>query len=285
VNNTPQSATNSLDRRSTNKDGGSRKNLISLHSKTTGLATTSTALSRQPGCFIKRAMDLAISVPFVMFILPVLCVFIKMIHAFQSRGPLFYKQVRCGRDNKPFTIFKFRTMDVPDEGVCEIENAIARIFPLGRLLRASKADEFPQFLNVLLGSMSIVGPRPHHFDDCEQFGQVVEDYSKRTIAKPGITGLAQYTEYCGVFEWNCVESRVAGDLEYIQDWSAWGDVKLILNTGLVLLRRILAGLVRQQRRWKRPIVEPTEVTPVLPSANDQQMPADSEQPATVRRAA
>lgn len=205
---------------------------------------SSTPLRRLPGRVFKRVLDILIALPIVVCALPVLCLTVKCLQHLQSQGPLFYRQVRCGRDNKPFTIYKFRTMHVPDAGSCEIENAKARIFPIGRLLRASKADEFPQFLNVLLGSMSVVGPRPHHFDDCEQFERVVHDYAQRTIAKPGITGLAQYTEYCGKFEWNCIESRVAGDLRYIREWKPIDDITIIFKTGNAVSKKILRGLMR-----------------------------------------
>ncbi len=201
---------------------------------------------------IKRAIDICLSIPIVVICLPVLCVVVKMAQLLQSSGPLFYRQVRCGRDSKPFSILKFRTMNVPVSGASDIGcDASQRIFPIGSLLRVTKIDEFPQFLNVLLGSMSIVGPRPHHFDDCHQFQKVVKDYPQRIVAKPGITGLAQYTEYCGVFKWNCVQSRVERDLVYIRDWSLLLDLKLIFNTARVVLMRIVSAIGRRTVFWHR----------------------------------
>ena len=203
------------------------------------------AIQSPLGRFFKRSLDIGLALPIVVMILPLLCIFFRLIHLFQSSGPLFYRQVRCGRDKQPFTIYKFRTMDVPDSGACEIKDAEVRIFPIGDLLRAAKIDEFPQFLNVLSGAMSVVGPRPHHFDDCEAFGKLVADYPKRTIAKPGITGLAQFEEYDGRFEWNCIESRVVNDLKYIHEWSPATDLMLIFQTGAVVFRKVLRDAIRK----------------------------------------
>ena len=190
--------------------------------------------------FVKRIIDIAISFPVVVLALPVLCVAVKVAQWMQSAGPMFYRQVRCGRYDHQFLILKFRTMHVPSPGASDIEsNSEGRIFPLGRFLRNSKIDEIPQFVNVLLGSMSVVGPRPHHFEDCKKFEGVVDDYPLRSIAKPGITGLAQYRECRGAFAWNCVQSRVERDLRYINTWSQWLDLSLIAKTaGVVLLKLV-----------------------------------------------
>ena len=206
--------------------------------------------------FFKRTLDLAISIPVVVCILPPLCLVSKLAHMLQSPGPLLYRQVRCGKDEKPFTIVKFRTMSVPDQGVCEIQKASSRIFPLGNLMRATKIDEIPQFLNVLQGSMSVVGPRPHHFNDCAVFEEIVADYKQRTMAKPGITGLAQYEEFRGQFEWNCTESRVANDLRYITEWTPASDITLIVQTGFVIFRNVAAaGLRRMLQPSKAPVLQ------------------------------
>ena len=184
---------------------------------------------------IKRFIDILISVPFLFFVLPPLCVLVRVIHWAQSPGPLFYRQVRCGQNGSTFRIFKFRTMHVPDAGQTDIEdNPTPRIFQLGALLRDSRLDEIPQFINVLLGSMSIVGPRAHHIEDRAKFSSLVTHYPMRMQAKPGITGPAQYKEYRGVFPRNSVASRVACDLEYISQWSIQSDVILMLMTSRVI---------------------------------------------------
>ncbi len=209
------------------------------------------------GRALKRTLDITLSLPIVLFILPPLCILCRVIHLTQSSGPLFYRQVRCGQNGIPFTIFKFRTMSVPGEGACEIKEAETRIFPLGKFLRATKIDEIPQFLNVLRGSMSVVGPRPHHFEDCKLFEESVPDYRHRSMAKPGITGLSQYEEYCGRFRWNCTESRVASDLQYIREWTPTTDIQLIAKTGFVVLGRMLATAIR--RPAARPAIQPLRV--------------------------
>ncbi len=203
-------------------------------------------LRRPLGRAMKRGLDLLLSIPMVFLVLPPLCVVVKIAHLLQSPGPLFYRQVRSGRGRTRFSIFKFRTMDLPPPGQTDVEeNAGRRIFPLGTLLRRSKLDEIPQFINVLQGAMSVVGPRPHHIVDCETFAKQVSDYPMRSIAKPGITGLAQYSEFRGDFEWNCVESRVSKDLAYIRDWSLLLDIKLIRSTITIVSIRVLRGGLRR----------------------------------------
>lgn len=203
-----------------------------------------TSLRSFRGRLLKRLIDISLSLPVVIFVLPPVAAITWVTHRLQSPGALFFKQERCGIDRAKFTILKFRTMDqAPDSLAGNVE---ARIFPLGSLLRKTKLDEVPQFVNVLGGSMSIVGPRPHHFEDCENFEEAFKDYAIRTIAKPGITGLAQYKEYRGDFEWNCVENRVKRDLVYIREWSILLDLKLILKTANVIFtksRRALATRV------------------------------------------
>lgn len=204
------------------------------------------ALNTRRGRVLKRLLDLSLAIPVVVFSLPVLCLVVKIVQLFQSSGPLFYCQTRCGREGREFTIVKFRTMDLPPAGRTDLEeNPGARIYPLGKILRRSKLDEIPQFINVLLGSMSVVGPRPHHFDDCRKFEKMVGDYSLRTVTKPGITGLAQYTEYRGDFEWNSVENRVAKDLAYIHNWTMVLDLLLILKTAAIVCRAVIGGVLRR----------------------------------------
>lgn len=200
-----------------------------------------TSLRSFRGRFIKRLMDISLSLPVVIFVLPPVAAITWVTHRLQSPGSLFFRQERCGLDRKKFTILKFRTMDQVTDSLAG--NVEARIFPLGSLLRKTKLDEVPQFVNVLLGSMSVVGPRPHHFKDCENFENAVEDYRSRTIAKPGITGLAQYKEYRGDFEWSCVENRVKRDLMYIREWSVLLDVKLIFKTANVIFSKSRRAVV------------------------------------------
>lgn len=197
---------------------------------------------------MKRCVDVLISIPFVLFVLPPLCALVWLVHRAQSPGPLFYRQKRCGLNGATFQIFKFRTMHVPAPGQTDLEdNPKPRIFELGAVLRDSRLDEIPQFLNVLLGSMSIVGPRAHHGQDRDRFSRIVPPYPLRMQVKPGITGPAQYKEYSGVFASHDVGSRVASDLTYIDRWTLESDLLLMLKTSRVIaesLSRNLTGRLR-----------------------------------------
>lgn len=220
--------------------------------------------SRSSSALSKRLIDISLSLPVVLVILPLLAVLVRLGQWLQSPGPLFFRQKRRGQFGTTFTILKFRTMDVPVDGASEVtEDPIPRIFPVGRFLRNTKLDEIPQFVNVLLGAMSVVGPRPHHLHDCEAFERLVDGYAQRTVVKPGITGLAQITEYRGDFEWNCVESRVEKDLAYIRDWRLRKDLLLIGSTVLVVSRHVMAGVLRRLTGGlfhPRPTPEPSVVS-------------------------
>lgn len=238
-------------------------------------AMIDTPLSSIFGRLVKRMLDITLSLPVVIFILPPVAVVVKIMQLMQSPGPLFFCQERCGLHEKPFTIVKFRTMNTSNCHYGDRNgNTDDRIFPLGRILRRTKLDETPQFINVLLGSMSIVGPRPHHFEDVRNFSEVVTDYGIRTVTKPGITGLAQYTEYRGDFEWNCTESRVQKDLEYIESWSVGFDFLLIARTASLLIGRSVSGILRRTLGLERAALESelrvAEVAEVSPVDGEQQ---------------
>jgi len=185
--------------------------------------------------FSKRCIDILISLPVVIFILPPLCLLIRFIHRKQSPGRLFYRQERCGRNGTKFRILKFRTMHAPAEGETDIEdNPGPRIFQLGALLRDSRLDEIPQFINVLAGTMSVVGPRAHHTQDRVKFSTIVPHYPLRMQTKPGITGLAQYREYRGMFHRNSIADRVTCDLKYITNWTLESDLVLMASTASLM---------------------------------------------------
>lgn len=213
-------------------------------------AVIQTALTSRRGRVFKRILDVTFALPIVCFMLPPVALISWISQRMQSPGPLFFRQERCGINKSKFTILKIRTMNDAPAG--DGSNSEARIFPLGNLLRKTKLDEIPQFVNVLAGSMSIVGPRPHHFEDCSNFEKAVQDYSQRTIAKPGITGWAQYKEYRGDFEWNCVENRVKRDLAYIQQWSLFLDLQLIVKTANVIQQKSSRAILRKLSIWPRP---------------------------------
>jgi exopolysaccharide biosynthesis polyprenyl glycosylphosphotransferase len=186
---------------------------------------------------VKRAFDIAMALPVVVFVLPPLAVFVFIVHRVRSPGPLLYRQRRGGLAGNPFTMLKFRTMHCleHDESVQAVKGD-QRVFRGGHWLRKHSIDEFPQFLNVLAGSMSIVGPRPHLEVHDEQFSKVSAEYRVRTLVKPGITGLAQVEGHRGpTTDDSYITQRVKADLRYLENWSFSTDFILVLRT----LRQLL----------------------------------------------
>jgi exopolysaccharide biosynthesis polyprenyl glycosylphosphotransferase len=182
---------------------------------------------------IKRTVDILMSLPVVLFILPPLCIVVKIFQRIQSPGPLFYRQTRAGLNNLPFRIFKFRTMrtEKGDDASKQATAGDPRIYPMGRILRKTSLDEIPQFLNVFLGHMSVVGPRPHMIIHNRRFSEIMEAYHVRTFAKPGITGLAQMSGYRGEAKNDeDVVERAKLDIKYIESWSLPLDFWIIFNT-------------------------------------------------------
>jgi len=186
---------------------------------------------------VKRTIDLAIALPVVFLVLPIAAAFVKIIQIFQSSGPLLYRQTRSGMQNRSFELLKFRTMHPPNHEPAK--QAIAedgRIFSAGRLLRRFSIDKLPQFLNVLSGEMSVVGPRPHLVEDNHQFAKLRSEYHVRSYVKPGITGLAQVRRFRGeVVKSADIEARLESDLVYVENWSLILDCSIILRTFWQLL--------------------------------------------------
>ncbi|OLL31623.1 undecaprenyl-phosphate glucose phosphotransferase [Burkholderia sp. SRS-W-2-2016] len=151
-----------------------------------------------------------------------------------SHGPVFFKQRRKGADGRVFTIYKFRTMRVHEQKAGVLQQATRgdpRITRVGAFLRRTSLDELPQFINVLRGEMSVVGPRPHAIEHDDLYQNIVNGYIHRYRIKPGITGWAQINGFRGETDRiEKMEGRVAHDLYYLQNWSFWLDVKIILAT-------------------------------------------------------
>ena len=183
--------------------------------------------------FLKRLMDIAISIPIIILILPILYILVLLIQVLaRSSGGVFYKQTRLGRGAKEFEVLKFRTMNLGeyDESL-QATQKDPRIYPGGNLLRKLNVDEFPQFINVLRGEMSVVGPRPHLENHERQFEDTYRKYGLRRLAKPGITGLAQVTGLRGeVKKSEDILKRAQVDIKYIDTWSIFLDVKIIFLT-------------------------------------------------------
>ena len=185
----------------------------------------------------KRLFDIFFSVLVIVSVFSWLFPLIALLIKFTSKGPVFFKQQRWGLNNKNFACWKFRTMlttstDTNEKGKYrQATKGDPRITPIGRFLRKTSLDEMPQFLNVLLGSMSVVGPRPHPVPLNIESRNSVEKYMMRHWVKPGITGWAQVNGYRGeTKEIDLMKKRVQHDLEYIEDWSFWLDLQIIVQT-------------------------------------------------------
>jgi putative colanic acid biosynthesis UDP-glucose lipid carrier transferase len=186
----------------------------------------------------KRALDIAAALFALLVFLPLLLCIAAAVRL-ESGGPVIFRQRRTGRDGQVFTIYKFRTMTVAEDSG-EIRHATkndSRVTAVGALLRKLSLDELPQFLNVLKGDMSLVGPRPHALSHDEHYGAQIATYSERFRAKPGLTGLAQVNGLRGeIRDLRCMRDRVAADNLYIESWSFGLDVAILAKTVLIIFR-------------------------------------------------
>ena len=187
--------------------------------------------------FLKRALDVTLSLLVIVFMLSWLFPLIAILIKSTSRGPVLFKQLRHGKDNVPFYCYKFRTMKVND--TADSQQAVKndpRVTKVGAFLRKSSLDELPQFINVLRGEMSIVGPRPHAVKMNEVFSEEIENFMFRHAVKPGITGLAQSKGFRGeTIDFYDLHSRCRLDLFYIKNWSIMLDLQIIFWTPLSLI--------------------------------------------------
>jgi Undecaprenyl-phosphate glucose phosphotransferase len=188
---------------------------------------------------IKSAEDYVLGLLILVSVAPVLAVIAALVK-WDSPGPVFFRQKRLGFNNKVFDVYKFRTMyhgEVPEERVRQATAGDPRITPVGRILRRWSLDELPQILNVLNGTMSLVGPRPHALDHNEEFAHRMQSYFARHRVKPGITGLAQVKGFRGPTDTEeKLEGRVRNDLYYVENWSPSLDFKILLRTALICIR-------------------------------------------------
>ena len=182
--------------------------------------------------FFKRAIDLAISIPVMVLVFPILTVCVWLAQRLQSPGPLFHVQRRAGMQNRQFEIYKFRTMRPDHDDLArQAQHGDDRVYPLGKWFRKLSIDEIPQFWNVLKGDMSTVGPRPHLIEHNQQFSRFMENYHVRTFVKPGITGLAQVRGYRGeARDPSDIENRITCDIEYLENWNLSLECEIILRT-------------------------------------------------------
>ena len=187
---------------------------------------------------LKKLFDILFSLFVILFVFtwffPILILMVKL----SSKGPAFFRQKRSGEKNISFTCLKFRTMRVnklSDE--LQAKKGDPRITKLGAFMRKTNLDELPQFLNVLVGQMSVVGPRPHMLKHTEQYSELINNYLTRHFVKPGITGWAQVKGYRGeTKELIDMQKRVEYDIWYIENWKFLLDIKIIWMTVKNMLR-------------------------------------------------
>jgi putative colanic acid biosysnthesis UDP-glucose lipid carrier transferase len=181
---------------------------------------------------IKRFSDIVFSLLILVLIAPVLLIVAAAVK-YSSPGPIIFKQRRYGLDGEEILVYKFRSMTVTEDGgaIQQAKKNDSRITPLGAFLRRTSLDELPQFINVLQGRMSIVGPRPHAVAHNELYRKLIKGYMVRHKVKPGITGWAQVNGYRGETETlDKMQGRIDYDLDYLRNWSLRLDIHIILKT-------------------------------------------------------
>ena len=196
------------------------------------MSNRSEPLENISNALVKRLFDIAFSTFVILFILswlmPILAIIIKM----ESKGPVFFRQLRSGRSNEPFYCLKFRSMTVNEHAdSVQAKKGDQRITKVGAFLRKTSLDELPQFFNVFVGNMSIVGPRPHMLKHTEEYAALIDKFMVRHFLKPGITGWAQVSGLRGETRTTQeMADRVEADVEYLENWSLVLDLKIIFLT-------------------------------------------------------
>jgi putative colanic acid biosynthesis UDP-glucose lipid carrier transferase len=189
--------------------------------------------------WLKRASDIVLATAILLMLTPVMLVISLAVWA-SSPGPIIFRQRRYGLYGEQIIVYKFRSMKVTEDGAKVVQAKVndSRLTRIGAFLRRTSLDELPQFINVLQGSMSIVGPRPHAVAHNEQYRKLIKGYMLRHKAKPGITGWAQVNGLRGETETlDKMEARIRYDLDYLRNWSLWLDLWIILRTVKVVLAR------------------------------------------------
>lgn len=189
-------------------------------------------LARYENRLLKRTFDVVVSFFFLVFFFSWIFVIVAIIMKITMPGPIFFKQKRSGLDGKDFWCYKFRSMKVnKDADTVQATKDDPRKTKFGNIMRHTNIDELPQFWNVLIGNMSLVGPRPHMLKHTEMYSKLIDKYMVRHFAKPGITGWAQVTGSRGETQelWQ-MEERVRKDIWYIEHWSFWLDLKIMWLT-------------------------------------------------------
>jgi len=195
-------------------------------------------LEDQDNRFAKRFFDVFFSLMVIIFILSWLYPIIGLIIKLQSPGPIIFKQLRSGQNNEPFWCYKFRSMRVNSES--DLKQATKndqRVTKFGQFIRKTSLDELPQFVNVLLGDMSVVGPRPHMLNHTKEYHAMTENFMVRHFVKPGITGLAQIRGLRGeITDMRYIQERINMDIEYLENWNLISDIKICFLTFYFILK-------------------------------------------------
>ena len=196
------------------------------------LSLRETKLERTENRFVKRTFDLVFSSLFLCTLFPIILLIVSIITKITMPGPVFFRQKRNGLNDKEFYCYKFRSMRVNAEAdSLQATKDDPRKTRWGNIMRKTSLDELPQFINVFLGDMSVVGPRPHMVKHTKEYSQLIDKYMVRHFVKPGITGWSQVTGFRGeTKELKDMEGRIKGDIWYIEHWSFWLDLFIIYKT-------------------------------------------------------
>ena len=187
---------------------------------------------------LKRTFDIVVSSLFLCTVFPFIYIAVAIITKLTMPGPVFFRQKRNGLNGEEFYCIKFRSMKVNDDSdKVQCTKDDPRKTKWGDIMRKTNIDELPQFINVLKGDMSIVGPRPHMLKHTEEYSKLIDKYMLRHIVKPGITGWSQVTGFRGeTKELSQMAGRVYGDIWYIEHWSFWLDLYIIYRTVANVIR-------------------------------------------------
>lgn len=215
-----------------NKDILSRNLILDYYGYVPVVSLRNMPLDKQANILFKRLFDIIFSIIIIVgvlsWLIPILAILIKM----ESNGPIFFKQKRNGLNYEEFSCYKFRSMRL--NKIADLEQVSKndpRITKIGKFIRKTSIDELPQFFNVLIGDMSVVGPRPHMVSHTEMYAKSVDKFMVRHFIKPGITGLAQTNGFRGEVEnERDIVNRVKYDIFYLENWSILLDVKIIFST-------------------------------------------------------
>jgi putative colanic acid biosynthesis UDP-glucose lipid carrier transferase len=207
-------------------------NVVSEHDFNFLYVDRSVPLEQNINLFFKRSFDLIVSSLLLICVISWLFPLIFLLVKLDSKGPIFFFQKRNKKNGELFTCIKFRTMFQNEEAdVLPAQENDVRITRIGHFLRKHHLDELPQLFNVLLGDMSIIGPRPYMVSDNAKYEKLIKNYLVRHRIKPGITGLAQVIDYMApITSTEYMEHRVNKDVYYVYNWSLWLDAKIIIRT-------------------------------------------------------